>query len=112
MSCNEDRFDFPLLKADLEKFGKNLECDILCADSYIAIKNIVKSRYDVSSRMSFSLINLHQKFCGYLPEMCHGAEADCLTLLKVTTVLGPQFFDWVEDNCYKFNHCNVMWNII
>ena len=35
---------------------------------------------------------------GCLPEMSHGAEAACLTLLKVTAVLGAEFIDWYEDN--------------
>ena len=33
------------------------------------------------------MVNLHQKFSGCLPEMSHGAEADCLSLLKITAML-------------------------
>ena len=67
---------------------------------------------NILSTTSFSLINLHQKFFSCQPEMSHGAEADCLTLLKVTAVLGAEFIDWVEDNYYKFRHCNAMWNML
>ena len=88
VSHNGDRFDFPLLKAELEKCGGKLENNILCADSYIGIRSILKSRNDMLSTTSFSLINLHQKFFSCQPEVSHGAEADCLTLLKVTAVLG------------------------
>ena len=35
-----------------------------------------------------------------------------LTLLKVTAVLGAEFIDWIEDNYYKFRHCNAMWNML
>ena len=112
VSHNGDRFDFPLLKAEMEKCGGKLENNVLCADSYIAIRSILKSRNNILSTTSFSLINLHQKFFGCQPEMSLGAEADCLTLLKVTAVLGAEFIDWVEGNYYKFRHCNAMWNML
>ena len=106
------RFDYPLLKAEMEKCVGKLENNVLCADSYIAIRSILKSRNNILSTTSFSLINLHQKFFGCQPEMSLGAEADCLTLLKVTAVLCAEFIDWVEDNYYKFRHCNAMWNML
>ena len=112
VSHNGNRFDYPLLKAEMEKCVGKLENNVLCADSYIAIRSILKSRNNILSTTSFSLINLHQKFFGCQPEMSHGAEADCLTLLKVTAVLGAEFIDWVEDNYYKFRHCNAMWNML
>ena len=112
VSHNGDRFDFPLLKAELDKCGGKLEHSLLCADSYIAIRSIFQCRHDILPKMSFSLINLHQRVFGCLPETSHGAEADCLTLLKVTAVLGVEFIDWVEDNYYKFRHCSAMWNMI
>lgn len=37
---NGDNYDFPLLKAELEKAGGRLEEDIFCVDSYIGIKEI------------------------------------------------------------------------
>jgi hypothetical protein len=39
---NGNAFDFPLLKAELEKAGTQLKSDILCIDSYIGKKKIFK----------------------------------------------------------------------
>ena len=41
---NGDLYDFPLLKAELEKAGIALPPDTLCADSYVGIKEIFKNR--------------------------------------------------------------------
>jgi hypothetical protein len=71
-----------------------------------------KSKNNILLTTSFSLINLDQEFFGYQPEISHGADADCLTLLKVTAVLGAELIAWVEDNYYKFKHCNAMWNML
>ena len=51
-------------------------------------------------------------FFGFQPEMSHGAEADWLTLLKVTAVLDAEFIDWVEHKYYKFRQCNPIWNML
>jgi len=58
---------------------------------------------------SFSLINLHKYLLGFPPSQSHGAEADCLALLRTTAVLGKEWLDWVEENCYVFNDCKEMW---
>jgi hypothetical protein len=54
---------------------------------------------------SFSLINLHKHFLGFTPDKSHGAEADCLTLLRTTAALGS---DWMKDNCYLIADCKKM----
>ena len=41
---NGNDYDFPLLKAEVDKTGKSLSSDILCADSYKGIKEIFKKR--------------------------------------------------------------------
>ena len=44
---NGNDYDFPLLKAEVDKTGKSLSSDILCADSYIGIKEIFKKRKEI-----------------------------------------------------------------
>ena len=44
---NGNGYDFPLLKAELEKANIQLRPDILCIDSYIGIKEIFKKRKKV-----------------------------------------------------------------
>ena len=41
---NGNAYDFPLLKAELEKLGTNLDAEILCADSYRGIKEIFSKK--------------------------------------------------------------------
>jgi len=204
---NGDNYDFPLLKAELEKAGGKFGPEILCADSYIGIKDILKTRTDSSESVkedidrelidkeveavtellasgefdtemdttprrkrsgenllnlskiskleneltpkrsqssvvklnskpckliqvpinsmlksrkklkfgspakpvSYSLINLHKFLLGRVPQQSHGAEADCLALLRTTAALGKEWVDWVEDNCYVFTDCRRMW---
>ena len=38
---NGDKYDFPLLKAELEKVGIKLPSNTLCADSYLGIREII-----------------------------------------------------------------------
>ena len=139
---NGNAYDFPLLKAEMEKVAIQVGSNILCADSYIGIKSIFQNRkfsekVDVdqkkmktvskirqdrkSSRkhdpiqkkllpiQSFALIKLHEHILGCKPIMSHGAEADCLALLRTTSALGSDWLDWVEKNCKLFSDCEKMW---
>ena len=44
---NGVQYDFPLLKAELEKVGMTLPSDTLCADSYLGLKEIFRKREEV-----------------------------------------------------------------
>ena len=122
---NGDIYDFPLLKAELEKSDMQLSSGILCADSYIGIKSIFQERNNQTYRederlkenqvkkntpQSFSLINLCNDLLGSKPIRSHGAEADCLTLLRITAVLGKDWSDWLQKNCKLFSDCKKMWS--
>jgi three prime repair exonuclease-1 len=206
---NGNAYDFPLLKAEMEKSGTELNSEILCVDSYVGIKEIFRKRSEVikkedarknkvedvegllivkieidavtdlinagyfesemeegtcdevkelsknlesskkeneltpsgnrpeqnlvprkrkqllwsekhrsrrkldfsnqSSPKSFSLINLHKHLLGCPPDQSHGAEADCLTLMRTTAMLGSEWIDWVKHNCDLFVSCRKMW---
>ena len=121
---NGDFYDFPLLKAELEKVGIQLRSSILCADSYIGIKAIFQDRKEIDcaedttkkeyeakdfNPKSFSLVNLHKQMLGCKPTMSHGAEADCLALLRITALLGKEWLGWVQKNCRLFSKCEKMW---
>ena len=60
---------------------------------------------------SFSLINLHKQLLGYLPTISHGAEADCLALLRITAVIGDKWLVWVKNNSSPFSETKSMWTI-
>jgi hypothetical protein len=119
------------LKAELEKAKTTLLTKTLCADSYVGIQEIFKrsewraqqknadiirskKRLDVTkigSPRSYSLINLHKHLLGCYPTQSHGAEADCLTLLRTTAVLGREWLDWLQHNSQLFSNCQQMWSL-
>ena len=107
---NGDLYDFPLLKAELEKVEITLLSKTLCADSNVGIKEIFK-RTNLGSPTSYSLINLHKHLLGCYPKQSHGVEADCLTLLRTTAVLGRDWVKWVQNSCHLFSNCKQMWSL-
>ena len=138
---NGNIYDFPLLKAEMEKVGMEVGSNVLCADSYIGIKAIfcnsnqliqdqkkneieamriqevkMSRKYSLNQRKlttphSFSLINLHKHMLDCKPIRSHGAEADCLALLRTTSALGNDWVDWVENNCKLFLDIKKMWDM-
>ena len=221
---NGSQYDFPLLKAEMEKAGTKIGSEILCVDSYLGIKSIFKERQQISSELkavtdlanagefekcmmegtspklktrnksdrfkhlpcssntssghlihqeadqsmrgisvstiskqenestptrsisllypkrrpkkckednnadkskcrkklnfsdsnmptSFSLINLHKHFFGCPPNKSHGAEVDCLALMRVTAMLGNDWLEWAQKNSRQFEKCEVMWSM-
>ena len=48
---NGSQYDFPLLKAELEKAGTKLGSGILCVDSYLGIRSIIKNRQQIESEL-------------------------------------------------------------
>ena len=208
---NGNAYDFPLLKAEMEKSGTMLSSEILCVDSYVGIKEIYVKRTEVINKeiaimeemkkaeellivkmeidlvtdlindgyfesemeggpcdevkelskkiesskkenestpirnkdqlkhnllsrkmkplncseklrsrkklnfsnqnppKSFSLINLQEHLLGFPPDQSHGAEADCITLLRTTAMLGSEWVHWVQQNNEQFVSCKRMW---
>ena len=62
-----------------------------------------------STPTSFTLGNLHKHLLGVAPSQSHGAEADCLALLRTSAVLGEDWIKWVRDDSYSFSKCKKMW---
>merc|ERR1719483_1772433 len=101
----------------MEKVCIQLSSGIFCVDSYIGMKAIFKNRNELtqvdqskkSIPQSYSLINLHKHLLSCKPTRSHGAEADCLALLRTTSALGNDWLDWVEKNCKLFSDCKKMW---
>ena len=207
---NGDQYDYPLLLAEILKTGTSLNCDLLCVDSWIGIKEIfgiremkkteteeakavedliksgefdedftnedkqtandmetkfkelenvfkketieVKENETTPSRpasgssstpaqknkrphsqtlvdgyfksrkrlnftpgssrvkaQSFSLINLHHSLLGAAPPQSHGAEVDCLALIRVTAALGQDWTLWLQNNCRSLSEIQPMW---
>ena len=69
---NGNYYDFPLLKAELEKVKMQLSPEVFCVDSYLGFKTLFKGIQDKPK--SFSLMNLHKHLLGVFPTKSHGAE--------------------------------------
>ena len=61
------------------------------------------------SDQSLSLGSLHSRLLGVPPVQSHGAEADCLALLRVTSALGQDWLDYVNNNYKPLGTCQPMW---
>ena len=105
---NGNLYDFPLIKAEMEKVDMQFSHDILCADSYLGIKSLLHRTQDKPK--SFSLVNLHKHLLGAFPAKSHGAEEDCLALLRTTAAIGKDWLNWVENNYEKLSDCKKMWS--
>ena len=69
-----------------------------------------KPKYTIQmGPQSFSLVNLHKHLLSCKPSSSHGAEADCLALLRTTAALWKEWLDWVEKNSKLFSEYKAMW---
>ena len=86
---------------------KERKCNCL---SYPEVPKTRKRTFsDQSTPSTFKLVDLHNHLLGAPPAQSHGAEADCLALLRSTAVLGIDWIMWVKDNCSLFSDCKKMW---
>ena len=58
---------------------------------------------------SFSLPKLHHYWFGSEPKQSHGAEADCLTLMKICAFKGQHFVNYANTNATTLSKINKMW---
>ena len=79
------------------------------AEVFRSKKKLIFSEWEYPK--SFSLINLHKHLLDYSPPISHGAEADCLSLLRITAVLGEKWLVWVQNNSSPFSNTKSMWKI-
>ena len=92
------------------QFLKNLTTYQPCSGTFRSAKKMKFSPMCIPS--SFSLVNLHNHLLGFPPSKSHGAEADCLTLLRTTAALGQDWLDWVEENSYIIKGSKAMWHMV
>ncbi|XP_066292691.1 uncharacterized protein [Branchiostoma lanceolatum] len=99
---NGDRFDFPILRAELTEsetvdlFPQN----VLCADTMVAIKDLYAGQFK-----SFSLPKIHENLFGVAPppDVAHTAEGDVITTIKIVKKLGPEeILQWMDNNSAAF----------
>merc|ERR1719342_2070948 len=82
--------------------------------SQVSVKKYFKAKKRLSYSLcdtvkSYSLINLHKTMIGVDPTVSHGAEADCFTLMRVTSALGLDWITWAQEHCQPVNQIKPMW---
>ena len=111
---NGDKFDFLLLLMEIKRAGASISTEnrIFSADTLVGIKNISSrgrieqhefSYSDVKKKrigppVNFRQPTLHKYLLGLEPSSSHSAEADCLSLMRITATLGSDWTDWVRNN--------------
>ena len=58
---------------------------------------------------SHKLADLHTSLLGLPPAVSHGAEADCLTLLRVSAALGQDWVTWAGQHARLLSDISPMW---
>ena len=61
--------------------------------------------------MNLEILNLSCffSFSGCAPYISHGAESDCLALMRVTAAVGPTFITNMNNNSKKITNYKKMW---
>ncbi|XP_035694501.1 three-prime repair exonuclease 1-like [Branchiostoma floridae] len=99
---NGNRFDFPILKAELGE-SETVDLfpqDVLCVDTMVAIKDLYAGQFK-----SFSLPKIHETLFGEAPppEVAHTAEGDVITMVKIVKKLGAkEILQWMDSNAVSF----------
>ncbi|KAK9886837.1 hypothetical protein WA026_018487 [Henosepilachna vigintioctopunctata] len=124
-----DKFDYPILKAEIMRSGGTLNENILCMDSLICFKDLhykrpqemCSSSESISTedsktsevcdedipvkkqKISFKLGEIYKRLTSKIPLDSHQAEADVEYLIQCASVYGKYFVDWANDNAKLFS---------
>ena len=83
------------------------------SQSQPSVSDYFKSRrrllFPGQSPVSHKLTDLHSSLLGLPPSVSHGAEADCLSLLRVTGALGPEWVAWASEHARELATITPMW---
>lgn len=83
------------------------------SQSQPSVSDYFKSRrrllFPGQSPASHKLADLHSSLLGLPPSVSHGAEADCLSLLRVTGALGPEWVAWASEHARELVTITPMW---
>ena len=82
----------------------------LTSDGQCRISSKIELDLQPKGPPSYKLIDLHKHFFGTAPILSHGAEHDCISLMRVIAAVGPEIVDWFNNNNHKFSHFSPMWN--
>ncbi|KAM6170364.1 three-prime repair exonuclease 1 [Rhynchocyon petersi] len=109
---NGDRYDFPLLQAELAALGLTSVLDgAFCVDSITALKALecASSPSKHGPRKSYSLSSTYARFYGQTPPDSHTAEGDVLALVSICQWKPQALLQWVDAHARPFSTVKPMY---
>ncbi|XP_021063240.1 three-prime repair exonuclease 1 isoform X1 [Mus pahari] len=109
---NGDRYDFPLLQAELAWLSTPSPLDgTFCVDSIAALKALeqASSPSGHGPRKSYSLGSLYSRLYGQAPTDSHTAEGDALALLSICQWKPQALLQWVDKHARPFSTVKPMY---
>lgn len=111
---NGDRYDFPLLQAELAALGLASALDgTFCVDSIAALKALEQAGSPPTEgpRRSYSLGSIYERLYGQAPPDSHTAEGDVLALLSVCQWRPQALLHWVDEHARPFSTVKPMYGV-
>lgn len=111
---NGDRYDFPLLQAELATLGlSNVLEDAFCVDSITAMKALEQAGRpsEHGPRKSYSLGSIYTRLYGQAPPDSHTAEGDVLALLSICQWRPQALLQWVDAHAKPFSTIKPMYQV-
>ncbi|XP_032017557.1 three-prime repair exonuclease 1 [Hylobates moloch] len=111
---NGDRYDFPLLQAELAMLGLTSALDgAFCVDSITALKALERasSPSEHGPRKSYSLGSIYTRLYGQSPPDSHTAEGDVLALLSICQWRPQALLRWVDAHARPFGTIRPMYGV-
>ncbi|KAF7487463.1 three-prime repair exonuclease 1 [Marmota monax] len=112
---NGDRYDFPLLQAELAMLGLASILDgAFCVDSIAALKALeqASSPSEHGPRKSYSLGSIYTRLYGQAPVDSHTAEGDVLALLSICQWKPKALLQWVDTHAKPFRTIRPMYAVM
>ncbi|KAF6101493.1 three prime repair exonuclease 1 [Phyllostomus discolor] len=111
---NGDRYDFPLLLAELAALGvASALDDAFCVDSIAALKALEQagSPPQQGPWKSYSLGSIYARLYGQAPPDSHTAEGDVLALLSICQWRPRALLQWVDTHARPFSAVKPMYGV-
>uniref|UniRef100_A0A8D2D272 exodeoxyribonuclease III n=1 Tax=Sciurus vulgaris TaxID=55149 RepID=A0A8D2D272_SCIVU len=111
---NGDRYDFPLLQAELAMLGLAYIMDgAFCVDSIAALKALERASgpSEHGPRKSYSLGSIYARLYGQAPVDSHTAEGDVLALLSICQWRPKALLQWVDTHARPFSTIRPMYGV-
>ncbi|XP_076985542.1 three-prime repair exonuclease 1 isoform X2 [Tamandua tetradactyla] len=111
---NGDRYDFPLLQAELAAVGLANTLDgAFCVDSIAALKALERGSSPSAHgpRKSYSLGSIYTRLFGQSPPDSHTAEGDVLALLSICQWRPQALLRWVDAHARPFSTIKPMYMV-